>query len=78
MKLIKDKLKELASLSIDKGVHLNINHYDNGIAWSVFKSANNGEIEYISGISETAAEWLESSVQRIDVAIEKLGALKND
>ena len=73
---IKDKLKELASLSIDKGVHLNINNYDNAIAWSVFKSGDNGEIEYISDISEVAAEWSKNSIKRIDITIEKLKEVK--
>ena len=70
MKEIKQKLKELASLCIDKGLHFDCNFYENrkSICWTVWNL--DGNIKYISDVSEVAAEWRECSIKRIQAVID--------
>lgn len=70
MKEIKQKLKELASLCIDNNLHFDCSFFHKGesICWTVY--VDDGDIKYISNISEVAAEWKDSSIDRIQAVIE--------
>ena len=77
MKEIKERLKVLAALCIDKDLHFNTGYYakNKAICWSVFFLDDNEKLSYISGVSECAAEWIDDSIDRINEVIAKVEAL---
>ena len=74
MKEIKERLKVLAALCIDKDLNFDCGDYGDSKIFTVYKNSDKG-IEYISGISDVVAEWKDSSIELINKVIAKVEAL---
>ena len=75
MKEIKERLKVLAALCIDNGLHFDCTTFTDAIFWCVYSRNSENVIKYISGISEIAAEWKDESIKKINEVIAKVEAL---
>lgn len=78
MKEIKNKLKELALLCIEKDVSFNFSSDNeaNCVNWCAYTfEPISKTIVYLSGTCEVAAEWKPESIANIEKAIEKVKGL---
>lgn len=69
MNEIKAKLKELAALCIDKEIMFHCSGTLGAFSYCAYTTDANGEIEYISNVAETAADWKADSIERLDEVI---------
>lgn len=77
MNKIKNKLKELALLCIEKDVNFTFSGDSeaNCVTWSIYLSDKNANLSYLSSPCEVAAEWKPESIANIEKAIEKVKGL---
>ena len=65
---MKSKLKELAALCIEKEVVFHCNAEGGSFTYYVYVWID-GQIKYLSGVVEIAADWKADSIERIDEVI---------
>lgn len=77
MNKIKNKLKELALLCIEKNVSFNFGGDSEAdcVNWSIYLSDRNSNLSYLSNPCEVAAKWKPESIANIEKAIQKVKGL---